>query len=190
MTCPKCERGGTGPHPKGCTVETRFWRKIRFVGACWEWQGALAGGYGRISLGYGRMVPAHRWIYEQVFGPVPEGLVVRHKCDNPRCVRPVHLEVGTHADNNRDMWERGRAKMPPPGPRSHCRRGHPMTPENVSLSSGHRECITCRRARQRALWHRKRIDVAETPERETAARATRLSPTRTHQLARLAGAGV
>jgi hypothetical protein len=89
----------------------RFWLKVRRStrpGSCWEWQGALAAGYGRYKL-KGRVVGAHRYAWEWVNGPVPSGLVVRHKCDNPKCCNPDHLDVGTYRDNVSDMVERGRA---------------------------------------------------------------------------------
>ena len=78
---------------------------------CMEWPGT------RISKGYGsvfsrvtkRPVYMHRVVYEAAFGPIPDGMCVRHKCDNPPCCNPNHLEVGTHADNMRDMAERGRS---------------------------------------------------------------------------------
>lgn len=77
--------------------------------ACWPWRGNKPGGrHGHFSLGQGT-VKAHRWMYEAIVGPIPEGLVVRHRCDNPPCVNPLHLEVGTSADNARDRSERGRA---------------------------------------------------------------------------------
>jgi hypothetical protein len=50
----------------------------------------------------------HRFIYEQCFGEIPKGLVVRHKCDTPACINPEHLEIGTQADNIRDAVERNR----------------------------------------------------------------------------------
>jgi hypothetical protein len=78
---------------------------------CWEWSGpqrATRSGYGVISLH--PSVLAHRFAYELFHGPIPDGLLVRHRCDNPPCVHPDHLLVGTNADNVRDMWERGRAR--------------------------------------------------------------------------------
>jgi len=75
---------------------------------CWEWGGSPGqDGYGVVSWG-GSQYRAHRVSYELHVGPVPEGLVVRHACDNPPCVNPAHLLPGTQADNVRDMYERGR----------------------------------------------------------------------------------
>lgn len=78
--------------------------------ACWPWTGAVAsGGYGHTNLRNAH-VYAHRAAYESVHGVgSADGLVVRHRCDNPPCCNPGHLELGTHADNARDMRERGRA---------------------------------------------------------------------------------
>lgn len=73
---------------------------------CWIWQG---GGviYGKMVIN-GRTMPAHVMAYKLHVGPVPDGYVVRHKCDIPKCVRPDHLEVGTYADNSKDMTDRDR----------------------------------------------------------------------------------
>jgi hypothetical protein len=70
---------------------------------CWVWQGALAcgrSGYGRLNVG-GRLVPAHRYYYEHVVGPIPERLVLDHLCGTTRCVNPAHLEPVTQTENVR-----------------------------------------------------------------------------------------
>ena len=75
---------------------------------CWEWQGArLAAGYGQFECNYESKL-AHRVAYEFAYGPIPEGLVVRHKCDNPPCCNPAHLETGTYKDNMQDAAKRNR----------------------------------------------------------------------------------
>lgn len=76
-------------------------------GGCWEWGGFTTGsGYGRFA---GKA--AHRLAYETWVGTIPEGHVVRHKCDNRPCINPDHLETGTQADNARDRVERGRSAI-------------------------------------------------------------------------------
>lgn len=85
-----------------------FWTQVKFGPNCWEWTA------GRFQNGYGRTfrrrsgVGAHRAIYEDLYGPIPEGLVVMHVCDNKPCVRPSHLRLGTPGDNMRDMIAKGR----------------------------------------------------------------------------------
>lgn len=75
------------------------------VNTCWKWRGAkLKHGYGRYSGG----LLAHRITYELLVGPIPEGLLVLHSCDNPECTNPKHLFLGTHSDNAKDMVLKGR----------------------------------------------------------------------------------
>ena len=75
---------------------------------CWEICGTRhRQGYGVIKVG-GHDKYAHRLAYETWVGPIPDGLVVRHKCDNPPCINPEHLELGTVQDNVNDREERGR----------------------------------------------------------------------------------
>ena len=75
---------------------------------CWGWAGNRPDGrYGHFSIN-GQSVKAHRWIYELLHGPIPDGMVLRHRCDIPECVNPMHLEAGTSAQNTADIIERGR----------------------------------------------------------------------------------
>lgn len=70
---------------------------------CWLWQGHLTNGYGKIQIG-GRGKPkkrAHRWVYEQMVGPIPEGLDLDHLCRVRNCVRPDHLDPKTRSANLR-----------------------------------------------------------------------------------------
>ena len=71
-------------------------------GDCWEWQGSVnkRTGYGKKQLN-GRTLLAHRWMYEMLQGPIPDGLVVNHKCSNRKCVNPHHLELTTQTGNCR-----------------------------------------------------------------------------------------
>lgn len=102
-----------GPKPK--PPEERFWKHVTPGGAdeCWEWQGATQGGYGNLLVTHKpkqRTVKAHRLSWEIHNGPIPEGKNVLHRCDNPPCVNPAHLYVGTPADNARDRAERKRGR--------------------------------------------------------------------------------
>ncbi len=81
---------------------------------CMLWKGHTNGQYGMFHT-QGKGHPAHRFAYMMKHGPIIEGMVVRHKCDVRLCVNVDHLEIGTHKDNCRDMYERGRAPSQQPG---------------------------------------------------------------------------
>ncbi len=86
----------------------RFWKRVNRTDGCWVWTAStVTGGYGKFWDGK-RHVRAHRYAWEMVNGPVPNGLEVLHTCDNPPCVNPAHLFLGTQADNMRDMVRKGR----------------------------------------------------------------------------------
>jgi hypothetical protein len=108
------------PYATGLTPAERFEKRVagRSPDECWPWNGGTI--YGRIWVD-GRSVAVHRWSYEHHHGPIPAGMVVRHACDNPPCVNPAHLLIGTQRDNAADAIERGRAKFPVslPGERNH-----------------------------------------------------------------------
>ncbi len=79
---------------------------------CWVWLGPqLKSGYGTLVIG-NRSRRAHRAVYERSIGPIPANLCVIHTCDNKLCVNPNHLRLGTHQDNMRDMFAKGRCRRP------------------------------------------------------------------------------
>ena len=86
----------------------RFWDKVeKTPGGCWEWLAHKGcDGYG--TFRNGSMVLAHRYSWELHNGPIPEGLYVCHKCDNPGCVRPAHLFTATQGENIKDCIRKGR----------------------------------------------------------------------------------
>lgn len=99
------------------SLEKRFWSKINKLGPdeCWLWTGATQGfGYGVLnSCVNNKLVRAHRLSWNIHNGDIPANMFVCHKCDNPLCVNPKHLFIGSNTDNVHDMWKKGRASPPP-----------------------------------------------------------------------------
>lgn len=99
-------------------VPLRFWEKVQRNerDKCWPWLGTRKpNGYGMIGIG-GKIVSAHRLSWELTYGEIPPGFFVCHKCDNPPCVNPSHLFLGTAEDNVHDAQAKGRIPVARPRP--------------------------------------------------------------------------
>lgn len=99
------------PRQKGRPPEERFFDFCipEPNSGCWLWIGGVASkGYGRFNIGNREQVQAHRFSWELHYGKIPDGLWALHRCDNPPCVNPEHLFLGTCRDNHQDMIQKGR----------------------------------------------------------------------------------
>ena len=146
------------------TVAQFFWDKIEKTPSCWIWTGKrIKGGYGQMNR-HGRSVLAHRFSFELANGLIPEGLLVRHSCDNPSCVNPEHLLIGTQKDNIRDCIERSRKWMPPH--KTHCPQGHPYAnQEPIRWPNGKiHGCRICGYLASRRWLERKRLERRQLKE--------------------------
>jgi hypothetical protein len=133
----------------------RFWAKVdKTDDGCWKWTAATKGkGYGNFWMN-GGFYNAHRLSWEDVNGPIPDGLVIDHLCRNPPCVRPDHLRVVTQRENLFAEGSLFPAKLN--AEKTHCPHGHLFTPESTYVRpNGWRECNTCR-----TEWHRQRRRAA------------------------------
>ena len=120
-------------------LAVRFWAKVNKTDSCWLWTGAITGGYGSFWIGTGT-VRAHRFSYEHLVGPIPDGLVLDHLCRVTKCVNPAHLEPVTTAENVR----RGDApQYLNHDPKVLCKRGHRLDETAYIRRNGARVCHEC-----------------------------------------------
>jgi hypothetical protein len=131
----------------GLSLEQRFWKFVEKSDGCWLWTGQRTPeGYGRFVVGRtpkqkGFNKGAHRFSWEMEYGgPIPVGIYVCHGCDQPSCVRPSHLFLGTATENMRDMARKGRGyRQNAPT----CRRGHAFDAANTYRRGQRRHCRAC-----------------------------------------------
>lgn len=102
------------------------------AGECLVWRGATRNGYGAIKI-EGVIVSTHRLMFELRHGPIPEGMLVCHECDNPPCIEEEHLFLGSHSDNSRDAVAKGR-QHPPSSPATQFAIGNTMSNRRLSSS--------------------------------------------------------
>jgi hypothetical protein len=96
-------------NPSRLPIAERFWSKVEIMQPddCWIWTGAIVKKYGEFAMN-GKIQSAHRVSWQLTSGTIPEGMNVLHHCDNPPCVNPKHLFLGTNTDNMQDALRKGR----------------------------------------------------------------------------------
>lgn len=144
---------------KSVPPELRFWSKVDKDGAngCWLWTAGTTRGYGMFSAipdaeGKKHTRVAHRWLWEQVNGPVPAGLELDHLCRVRHCVNPDHLEPVTKREN----ILRGTGFSARHAAKTHCPRGHAYDEANTGMARGQRYCRQCCADR---TYHRNHPDI-------------------------------
>lgn len=159
FTTPQRKEDKMSPEQLRMYLKTR----IDVVGECWEWVGLRKKpkAYPRVGI-RGRQEMVHRLSHEAFIGPIPDGLVVDHKCRNTICINPAHLEAVTSKVNSL----RGISPLADNARKTNCHRGHEFTPENTMITRGGRTCRTCNRARF-TEWQRKQPKKGNARSRRT-----------------------
>jgi len=134
-------------------VFKRFQKRIQFTDTCWLWTGAVINnGYGQFRVNR-KTIVAHRVAYDLYRGNIPKGKLVLHSCDNPPCVNPAHLFLGTQSDNVVDSIKKNRQWQVK---KTYCKRGHLLSGKNLRMLSGkgrkdYRDCWQCYHDRNKGL---------------------------------------
>jgi hypothetical protein len=142
-------------------TEQRFWAKVNKTETCWLWTAYVSPkGYGTFSFG-GKACASHRFSYQMLIGPIPDGLQIDHLCRVRHCVNPAHLEPVTSLENSR----RGIAGLVTTlrqKSKTHCPRGHPYDEANTYTypRTGARRCRACHRLEANERAHAKREAAA------------------------------
>lgn len=147
-------RAGTiQPLPRK-TPEQRFWEKVDKTSTCWLWTGGVSTGYGFFNVaGSADKGYAHRYAYEWLVGPIPDGMQLDHLCRNTRCVNPAHLEPVEPGEN----YRRGNGFGGINSRKTHCPHGHAYDAPNTYVDArGQRHCRKCRVRRGMEYKRRKR----------------------------------
>lgn len=142
------------------SLGSAFWTNTKVVEVgCWAWAGSLSKkGYGRLRYRSKNWL-AHRVSWFLHYGAIPEDMLVCHKCDNPTCVKPTHLFLGSYLDNNRDRASKGRCASTK---KTHCPAGHLYEGDNLYNSPTGRRCRTCKEALTAEL-HSNYLDGLRSP---------------------------
>jgi hypothetical protein len=120
----------------------RFMKKIKETNSCWIFEGSKTNGYGQFWVKNKKYL-AHRWIYEQIVGKIPDGMQIDHLCRERSCVNPDHLEIVSNAEQQKRRSEA----------QTHCKHGHEFTEKNTYLYNNKRNCRSCNRRRGVMAYH-------------------------------------
>lgn len=170
-----CARVGNGVKEK--PLEHKLFSKIikDNTSECWEFKIRHTNGYGQIHHS-GKCLLAHRVSWQIHNGEIPEGMFVCHTCDNPPCVNPDHLFLGTHSDNMIDMYVKGRGAKRKRNASSKCKNGHDRIPENLYTrpDNGIQACLICIK-----IASKKHEDKQTIIRRERSVRTTKVKGSET-----------